>query len=106
VDLGLYFFIAVIIAFATWLIGMIWGYKAKQAIITIAAMAVILPIVIIFIAGWWGMLHEPGSGAEIANKTIEAIINYIVNKLPYILVSDVAGVLVGAVVGSFTRRSG
>ena len=105
-DLGLYFVIAIIIAFATWLIGRIWRYKAKQAIITIGAMAVVLPIIIIFIAGWWGMLHEPGAGGEIANKTIEAIINYVVNNLPYILVSDVAGVLVGAVVGSFTRRSG
>ena len=105
-DLGLYFVIAIIIAFATWLIGRIWGYKAKQTILTIGAMAIVLPIIIIFIAGWWGMLHEPGSSTEIADKTIEAIINYVVNNLPYILISDVAGVFVGAMVGSFTRRSG
>jgi len=106
VDLGLYFIIAIIIAFATWLIGRIWGYTAKQAIITIGALAIILPILIIFIAGWWGMLHEPGSGAETANKTVEAIITYTANKLPYIVVSDVVGVLVGGIVGSFTRRGG
>ena len=104
-DLGLYFVIAVIIAFATWLIGVIWGYKTKRTIITIGAIAAILPIVIIFIAGWWGMLQEPGSDGEMANKTIEAIIDYMANRLPYIYISDMAGVLVGVVVSLFTKRS-
>lgn len=103
-DLGLYFIIAIIMAFVTWLVGKIWGYRAKETIRTIVVLAVVLPIFIIAIVGMLGMLQEPEAAEEIAASTIDTIINYVVEKLPYILISDIAGIIVGRVVGFFTGR--
>ena len=102
-DLGLYFIIAIFMAFATWLVGKIWGYRAKQTIIAIAALAVILPLYIIVVVGLFGILQYPESVKEVASSFMEAIILYVLGKLPYILISDIAGIIVGRIVGAFTR---
>lgn len=103
-DLIPYFIIAIVMAILTWLIGVLWGYGTKQAITTLIALTVLLPIIIIYLTGTLGMLHDPEATEEIGAWTIEAIVNYVAANLPYIVVSDIAGIIVGWVASLFTRR--
>jgi len=104
-DLTLYLVIAILMAIATFFIGKFLGDEAKQAILYLAGLAVVLPIIVVTIAGMLGMLQSTAETAEeIASSTIQAIVNYTVGKLPYIVISDVAGIIVGSVVALFTGR--
>jgi len=103
-DLTLYFFIAISMAFGTWIVGKIWGYGAKEAIGTMAGLAVALPMILIFIVGAFGILDNPEEAGEITSSVIESLINYIADKLPYIVISDVAGITVGRIIGFFTEE--
>ena len=103
-DLTLYFFIAFFMAIATWLVGLVYGRRAREAVISIATLSVILPMVIIFIAGMWGMLKSPEVAEEIASSTIELTISYVAEKLPSIIISDVCGIIAGGIVSMFTRQ--
>ena len=102
-DLTLYLLIAVGIALITWLIGKVWGYTTRQAILTISFAMVVLPMMLIFIIGAFGILQEPESAKVITSSTTEAIVNYFVRKLPYIILSDLAGITAGAIIGAFKR---
>jgi hypothetical protein len=104
-DLTIYLFIAILMAAATFAIGKIFGDKAKQAILYLAGLAVILPIIVIALVGMLGMLQtDPATAQEIAASTTEAIINYVAEKLPYIVISDVAGIIFGGIASLFSRR--
>ena len=104
-DLALYFVIAILMVIATLLIGKFLGDEAKQAILYLAGLAVVLPMIVIALMGMLGMLQsDPATAQEIASSTIEAIVNYTVEKLPYIVISDVAGIIVGGIVSLFTGR--
>ena len=104
-DLTIYLVIAILMAAATFFIGKFLGSEAKQAILYLAGLAVVLPMFIIAITGMLGMLQStPETAQEIASSTIEAIVNYTAEKLPYIVISDVAGIIVGGIVSLFTGR--
>ena len=101
-DLAVYFIIAILMVAVTWFIGRFWRKDFKKAITTIAGLAVVLPLIVIFIIGAFGILQsEPEVAQEIADSTIANIINYVIDKLPYIVISDVAGIIVGSL---FTKR--
>jgi len=103
-DLGLCFIIAIVMAITTWLIGVLWGYGTKQAITTLITLIVVLPIIVIYITGVLGMLHNPEATDEMVAWTIKAIFNYVAENLPSIAVSDIAGIFVGGMISLFTRR--
>ena len=104
-DLTVYFFVAIIMALATWFASRMWGKQFEKTITTIASLAVIVPLLVIFISGALGMLYgDPNNVQEVANSTIEKVVDYVAEKLPYIIISDFAGIFAGIVVGIFTRR--
>jgi len=102
-DLTTYFFIAIAMAFATWLIGKIWGYGTKKAITTILGLFVLMPIFIIYVIGVIKMQLNPEAINQIAASTIEALITYVAEKMPYIAISDFAGLIVGRIISAFTE---
>jgi hypothetical protein len=42
---------------------------------------------------------------EIANETINNLVDYTAEKLPYVAVADIAGIIIGGFVSIFTTRS-
>ena len=103
-DLGLYFVIAIAMALATWLVSEIFRYETKQKITTIVGLAIVLPLLIIFLFGAAGILQDPESAQVIESSTMEAITDYVGGKLPYIVISDIAGIIAGSIMGYLTRR--
>jgi len=91
-DWILIFITALLMAIAVILIRAIFGKRVAWFIGVIGALSVLLPLVMIIILGIMGMLKaEPGTNSD----TISAIFNYVVEKLPELVISAIAGAIVG-----------
>jgi len=91
-DWMLVFVTALLMALAAILIRAMFGKRVAWFIGVIGALSVLLPLVIIIILGIMGMLKAgPGTSYD----TITAIYNYMVAKLPELVISAIAGAIVG-----------
>ena len=103
-DFGLYLLIALILAFATWLLTKTGERKIGEVIAQVGTAMVILPLLIMLIVFMLKSYLDPAATEELASSTINAMTNYIGEKLPFAILSDLAGAFIGAVIGAFTRE--
>ena len=47
---------------------------------------------------------DPEAVNELASGTVDAILTHFAENLPYIVLSDMAGAIIGSLVGAFGRR--
>ena len=103
-DLLVYLALSILMALMVWIIGRTWGYSTKEAILTILAAAVILPMIIIALVGMVKMQLNPEAINEISSNTIEQIINYFADNIVYIVLADIAGIIAGAIISIFQGK--
>ena len=101
-DLTLYFFISILMAIGTIIIGKKYGRKKTSAIERLSFLALILPVVLTGSFAIFKMMNaNPEETEEISNKAVTQIIDYAAEKLPYIVVSDFAGIIAGTLLIPF-----
>ena len=103
-DFGLYLLLAVIMAFVTWLLTKSGERKAGEVIVQIGTAMIVVPMIIMLIVFFIKAQLNPGAANELATEAIDQIVTFFVEKLPFVLLSDVAGVIVGSIIGSYQRR--
>lgn len=103
-DFGLYLLLAVIMAFVTWLLAKTGERKAGEVIVQIGTAMIVTPMIIMLIVFFIKVQLDPGAANELGAETIDQIVTFFAEKLPFVLLSDVAGAIVGSIVGSFQRR--
>ena len=103
-DFGLYLLLASIMAFVTWLLTKTGERKPGEVIVQIGTAMVIVPIIVMFIVFVIKAQINPEAVNELASEVIDAIVTYIAERLPFIVLSDVAGAIVGSIIGAFQRR--
>ncbi len=95
-DLRLALTTAVLSALATILIGVMFGKRVAWIIGFAGTLSVLLPLILIVVFGVTGMLEADGAGVgQAASNTETAIINYMIENLPGLVISAVAGAVVG-----------
>ncbi|MFC1932371.1 hypothetical protein ACFLXU_01905 [Chloroflexota bacterium] len=98
------FILALITAIIVFVLTLVLGNDISALLKSVGAVIVVLPIAFYFLSGTLGMLHvDPETAQAIADSTVSNIINYVTAKLPSIVISDVAGAIVGTVGGFFIR---
>lgn len=100
-DVLVYLGLSILMALAVWLVGKVWGYGTKKAITTILSLAVILPIILIALVGMIKMQSNPSGTNEIVAATIDQIVNFFADKIVYIVLADIAGIIAGAIINIF-----
>jgi hypothetical protein len=96
------FILALLEAVAVALIAYFLGKKTTSAFTAIGTTVMLLPLALIMIGGAIKMMGAPPETVGIiGNDTIASVIALITGQLPSVMMSDVAGALVGAVVGVF-----
>jgi len=103
-DLGLYLLLASIMAFVTWLLTKTGERRFGEVIVQVGTAMVIVPIILMFIVFVIKSQINPEAVNELASETIDAITTYFADNLPFIVLADVAGAIVGGVIGAFQRR--
>ena len=103
-DFGLYLLLAVIMAFVTWLLTKTGERKAGEVIVQVGTAMIVVPMIIMLIVFFIKAQLNPGAVNELGAETIDQIVTFFAEKLPFVLLSDVAGVIVGSIIGSFQRR--
>lgn len=102
--MGLEFTLALIVASIVFILTISFGGKFKAWIKTVGLIIVITPIAFYFIVGYLGMLDtDPETARAIADTTIAKITEYVSNQLHSIVISDIAGAVVGAVGGFIVK---
>ena len=95
-DLRLAFTTAVISALASILIGAVFGKRVAWIVGIVGTLTVLLPLVLIVVFGVLGMLDASGPGVgQAASNTETEIIDYMAQNLPALIISAVAGAVVG-----------
>jgi len=98
------FILALITAIIVFVLTLAFSDDIGTLLKTAGAVILILPIAFYFITGMFGMLHtDPESAQTIADSTIAIIMNYVTAKLPSIIISDLAGAIVGAAGGLIVK---
>ena len=103
-DFGLYLLLALIMGFVTWLLTKTGERKVGEVIVQIGAAMVIVPLLLMLIAFMIQSYINPEAVNELASKTIDAMVMHFAEKLPYVVLSDLAGAIIGSVTGAFQRR--
>lgn len=103
-DFGLYLLLASIMAFVTWLLTKTGERKAGEVIVQIGTAMVVVPMIIMFIVFVTKAQINPEAVNELSSETIDAIVIYFTEKLPFVVLSDVAGAIVGSIIGTSQRR--
>ena len=103
-DFGLYLLLASIMAFVTWLLTKTGERKAGEVIVQIGTAMVVVPMIIMFIVFVIKAQINPEAVNELSSETIDAIVIYFTEKLPFVVLSDVAGVIVGSIIGTSQKR--
>jgi hypothetical protein len=94
-DWTLVFITGLIMAFFTVLMRAMFGKRVAWFIGVVGTLTVLFPLLLIIVLGIAGMLKaEP----DVASNTTSAIIDYIVEKLPSLVISAIAGAVVGFLV--------
>ena len=103
-DFGLYLLLAVIMAFLTWLLTRTGERKAGEVILQVGAAMVIMPLLLMLVVFMIKSYISPEVINELTSETIDAMVAYIGEKLPFVILSDLAGAIVGSIVGTSQRR--
>lgn len=108
-DLVQLFWIGVIVAIMAWIATAILHKNIVAVVGTIGIASFLVPMLIIYLSGvieMQSVSSDITAMTDIANNTIVKIMKYFGDHLPEIVVSDIAGTMVGSIAGLFTRRSG
>ena len=85
------------------IVAIIAAFVSRNLAALISA-AVIVPILFWVLVAVVQMNSNPASAQQVTDSTISQIINYFVDHLPRIVISDVFGTITGAVIGLFISR--
>ena len=100
------FITAALMALATILIRAIFGKKVVAIITVIGILALLLPLVLIIVSGVTGMLNATlESEGKVSSDTIAAIMNYVADNLPGLVISALAGAAVGFLFGLIKKAT-
>ncbi len=103
-DLKLAFTTALLMALATVLIRAVFGKKVAWVIGFVGALSVMLPLVLIVVLGIVGMLESDSVGAgQAASNTASAVFAYMADNLPGLVISAIAGAVVGFCLGAIKK---
>lgn len=102
-DFGLYLLLAFILAFVTWLLTKTGKRKVGKVIVQVGILMVMLPLLIMFVVFMVKSYCDPAAAEELASSTIDAMVTYIGENLPFIFLSEFAGTVVGAFTGGISR---
>ncbi len=104
-NVGFDLLIAFIMAIVTYVLIKSGGEGAGNALKFGGTLAVVLPLAVILLAGMFEM-QAAGTNTtamnEAQNKAITSITDWFINALPGAVISDLGGILAGAVIGLFT----
>jgi len=96
---------AVLMAIGSFILVKLFGKNIKALLSAIGTWTVMGPLLFIFITGIFKM-EVAGSDINAVNKigadTTNNLISYVTLNIPGILISDIAGVFVGAIISAFT----
>jgi hypothetical protein len=97
------FILAILVAAFTFIIAL-KNKRMASALGQISALVILGPIFFYAIAGMMGMLNADAEAVQsISDSTVTKIIDYVGGQLPSILISDLAGALVGAIGGTLVK---
>ena len=106
-DLTHVFIMGIVVAVVAWILTILTRKNIKALFGTIGAAFIMTPILYIYISGVLE-IQSVGSNItamnEIVNETTTELFDYIGKNISEIIVSDLAGTLVGVLTGLFTRR--
>ncbi|MCJ7425974.1 MAG: hypothetical protein MUO17_02375 [Dehalococcoidales bacterium] len=108
-DLVQVFWTGITIAIVAWIATALLHQNIVALVSTIGISFFLVPMLIIYLRGVVEMQSVSSNMTamtDIANNTITRVMDYFGNHLPEIVVSDVAGTLVGAVAGLFMVKEG
>jgi phosphoglycerol transferase MdoB-like AlkP superfamily enzyme len=104
-DLLFLFVLALSLAIATVVIRKLFGKRVAAVVKLLLTAAVILPLVLIIFFGITRSLQASQENArEIGLATARAVVDYAVVNLPGIVISDIAGIMVGHTVAPLIKR--
>jgi len=105
-DLRLAFVTAALMALATILIRAVFGKKVAAVVTLIGVLSLLLPLILIIVSGVTGMLNAaPDTEGKVSSDTITAIMNYVANNLPGLVISAIAGAGVGFLVSLIKKAT-
>lgn len=91
-------------ALGLFVLTLFFGKAVKDLAVTVFLWLWIGPILVIFVSGAVGILGaQPGNATAVANATIDRIVSYFSQNITGIIISDLAGALVGAFGGFLVR---
>jgi len=90
-------------AFVTWLLTKTGERKASEVIVQVGVAMVIMPFIIMLIVFMVKSYINPETVNNLALGTIDAMITFLATQLPYVLLSDLAGTIVGSITGVAQR---
>lgn len=98
------FTLALFVAAIVFILTLFIGEKFGAWISTVCLAIIVAPMLFYFIVGSVGMLNaDPETAKEISDTTITKITEYVSNKLPSVVISDIAGAIVGAFGGFIVK---
>ena len=103
-DFGLYLLLALIMGFVTWLLTKNGERKVGEVIVQVGVAMVVVPLLLMLIVFVIQSYINPEAVNELALKTIDAMVTYFAKKLPFVVLSDLAGAIVGSITGASQRR--
>jgi hypothetical protein len=99
------FWMAVLMAFGSFILAKIFGKNMKAFLSAVGTWTIIGPLLFIFVTGIFKM-ESAGADINAVNNigadTTNSLISYVTLNIPGILISDIAGVFVGAIISAFT----
>jgi hypothetical protein len=100
IEVQLAFFMAVV----AFVLALIFGDQITALLATIGAMLFILPVVLVFTQAAFGMIgSDAATASNISESTTSWMVSYLSAKLPSIIISEMAGAVVGAFGGLVVR---
>ena len=88
------------VAALAFILTLIFGKQISTWFATVSATIIVMPILVVFTFVALGMLNaDPEAARAIASSTVEEVVSYFADKLPDIVISDLAGAIVGTVGG-------
>lgn len=95
--MGLQFACALVIAVLALILSLVFGKDVRVLFVTIGVAIIVVPVLLIFISGTNAILNAgPEYAGVMADATIANIMTFYGENLPGILISEIAGALVGA----------